>query len=100
MTLNWSDHAIDKLREHIKYIAENSDLETAGKWLTGLYDNTSLIETFPSIAPVSHIPGLAEFEIHEMVYGNYRIFYIIREEDCRIISILNCRQNVTFVGDL
>lgn len=35
-----------------------------------------------------------------MAYGNYRIFYIIREEDCRIISILNCRQNVTFVGDL
>jgi len=43
---------------------------------------------------------LAKLGIHELTYGNYRVFYIIRENDCRVISILNCRQNVTFVGDL
>lgn len=100
MTLNWSDNAVNKLREHVRNIVENSDQATAGKWLKGLYDNTSLIENFPTIAPLSRIPDLAKLGIHELTYGNYRVFYVIRENDCRVISILNCRQNVTFVGDL
>ncbi len=66
MTLNWSDNAINRLREHIRNIAENSDLATAGKWLAGLYDTTTLIETFPTIAPLSRIPDLAKLGIHEL----------------------------------
>ena len=42
MTVVWSDHAIDRLRGHIRYIAENSSLETASRWHFRLTDATAL----------------------------------------------------------
>ena len=45
MKVSWSDHAIDQLRGHIRYIAENSDLETASRWHFRLNETTALLET-------------------------------------------------------
>lgn len=100
MTVNWSDHAIDRLRCHIRYIAENSDLETASRWHARLNETTGLLASFPTMYPLSSVPSLASLGIHEISYGNYRVFYIIRDEECRIISILHGRQSVTYICDL
>ena len=51
MTVNWSDHAIDRLRCHIRYIAENSDLETASRWHARLNETTGLLASFPTVYP-------------------------------------------------
>ena len=100
MTVNWSDNAIDRLRGHIRHIAEEGGIETAGKWHSRLIESVDLLELFPTMCPLSHIPELAALGIHELAYGNYRVFYVIRGEDCRVISILNCRQYVASVSDL
>lgn len=100
MTVNWSDNAIDRLRGHIKRIAEDGGIETARRWHNRLIECVAMLETFPTLCPISPIPDLASLGIHELCFGNYRVFYVIREDDCRVISILNCRQNVSSVGDL
>ena len=100
MTVVWSDHAIDRLRGHIRHIAENSSLETASRWHFRLTDATALLESFPSMCPLSSIPDLAAAGIHEMTFETYRVFYVIHEDECRIISILGGRQDVTHIGDL
>lgn len=96
----WSDNAIDRLREHVRTIAENDGKKTAGKWLYGLQRSVALVETFPTMYPVSHIAALAKFGIREIFYSGYRVFYVVREKDCRIVSVLNCRQNIVGTGDL
>ena len=100
MNVSWSDHAIDQLRGHIRYIAENSDLETASRWHFRLNEATALLETFPSMCPLSSFPDLAAAGIHEMTFETYRVFYVIHADECRIISILGGRRNITGVGDL
>ena len=100
MTVNWSDNAINRLRGHIRRIAEDDGIDTARRWHNRLVECVAMLETFPTLYPISPIPALASLGIHELTFGNYRVFYVIREEDCRIVSILNCRQNVTYIGDL
>ncbi|MBO4286654.1 MAG: type II toxin-antitoxin system RelE/ParE family toxin [Kiritimatiellae bacterium] len=100
MKVAWSDNALIRLHGHVRYIAENSDRETASRWLERLEGTIGLIETFPSLFPLSSIRRLATVGIHEIVFENYRVFYIVREDECRIISILHCRQNVQSVSDI
>ena len=100
MKLRWSDNAIDRLRSCIETIAENSDKTTTAKWLQGLHNTVNLLETFPAMGVVSRDPHLAKLNIREISYSNYRIFYIIHDADCRIISIANNRQNIESISDI
>ena len=100
MKVSWSDHAIDQLCGHIRHIAENSDLETASRWHFRLVETTALLETFPSMFPLSGFPDLAALDIHEMAFEAYRVFYVVHADECRIVSMLGGRQNITGVDDL
>lgn len=100
MKVSWSDHAVDQLREHIRYIAENSDLETASKWHFRLNETVALLESFPSMHPLSNFPELAANGIRELTFGTYRIFYTVCGEECRIVSMLGGRQDVAGTDDL
>lgn len=100
MTVNWSDNAIDRLREYIRHIAEEGGIETTDKWHSRLIESVDLLELFPTMCPLSPIPELAVLGIHELAYGSYRVFYVILETECRIISILHSRQYVASVSNL
>ena len=100
MKLEWAPLARTRFDDILAIITNAQDSNVSAKWLTRLHEATTLIETFPTMHPLSSVPTLAPAGIREIAYENYRVFYSVHEDVCRIISILHGHQDVTYIGDL
>ncbi len=81
--IRWSSEAEKWLREIYEYIAQDN-IKTARKVVVGIYNKVQLLKSFPKIG--YKYREEKEGEIRILLYGHYRIAYLLRGED--VIDVL------------
>ena len=76
--IRWTEEAHRWLRDIFDYIAvENPD--AARKVVTGIYEKAQLLHRFPEIGYKYRTEP--EGEVRILLYGHYRIAYLVKETD-------------------
>jgi addiction module RelE/StbE family toxin len=77
----WSESAISDLKDICGYISRDNPAasEKIGR---GILSHVKILETFPFIGPA--YPRGSSGTIREIVYGNYRIFYEVIQNDATV----------------
>lgn len=88
--VKWSDHAMDRMREQTRYIAEQScSPENAWKWASDIFDEAESLADFPSMGHIlPEFPDAPYLEI--LVRKNFRLIYRKADEVCYIVTVRRC----------
>ena len=88
--------AAEDLREIWVYLAENSDSETANKFLSAIKKKCETVSEFPEIGRVRHeyLVNLRSFP-----FGKYIIFYLPLEQGIEVLRIVHGSRDVQQVFD-
>jgi len=84
--IRWSHEAEQWLREIYDYIAQDNPV-AAGKVVSGIYDKAQLLCDFPEIG--YKYRDEPEGEIRILLYGHYRIAYIITDDFIDILGVFH-----------
>ena len=86
-TVQWSDNAMNRLREQAKYIVEQSgSSEVAWKWASDVFIEVDGLADFPQIGhPLPEFPNTPYLEI--LVRKYFRVIYRLNGETCFIVTI-------------
>jgi len=91
MKVNWSPLALEKLANAAEFIALDNP-SAAEQWVNDLFDKTELLSNQPQMGRI--VTELQRANCRELIFGNYRIIYIINTE-IRILTVRNCSQVLT-----
>ena len=89
-TVSWSDHALQRMRELTRYIAEQScSAEIAWRWANDIFNEAEQLADFPNIG--HHLPEIPEAPYLEiLVRKNFRLIYRQKQDVCYIITVRRC----------
>jgi plasmid stabilization system protein ParE len=89
-TVSWSDHALERMREQTRYIAEQScSPEIAWKWANDIFNEADRLADFPNIGhPIPEFPDAPYLEI--LVRRNFRLIYRQIHDVCYIVTVRRC----------
>ena len=89
-TVKWSDHALERMREQTRYIAEQScSTEIALKWANDILAEADGLAEFPSMGHrLPEFPDAPYLEI--LVRKNFRLIYRKADEVCYIVTVRRC----------
>jgi toxin ParE1/3/4 len=76
--IKWTEESERWLRDIHDYIAQDNP-EAAQRVVTGIYDRAQILVEFPKIGHIYRVES--EGEIRILLYGHYRIAYLLRQED-------------------
>lgn len=91
MKVNWSPLALEKLANAAEFIALDNP-SAAEQWANDLFDKTALLSNQTQMGRI--VPELQRSNCRELIFGNYRIIYMINTE-IQILTVRNCRQILT-----
>ncbi|MBI2434018.1 MAG: type II toxin-antitoxin system RelE/ParE family toxin [Candidatus Hydrogenedentes bacterium] len=77
--VRWSEEASSWLTAIHDYVARD-DIDAADKIILGIYHRAEILETFPRCGHFYTSSGADEIRI--LLFGHYRIAYVIDEDDC------------------
>ena len=88
--VTWSDHALQRMREQTRYIAEQScSTEIAWKWANEIFDEAEQLADFPNMGhPIPEFPEAPYLEI--IVRKNFRLIYRQKSDVCYIATVRRC----------
>ena len=90
MKIEWTELAIDRVSEIVKYIAYDS-VASAEKWTDKIFDYVVRLEEFPESG--RHLPETPNrLEVRELLLGNYRIIYKIATSKIYILTVRHGKQ--------
>ena len=89
MKVQWTRVAYRRLEEIYAYIEKDSPANAA-KWSDKLLKKIGGIKAFPKA--VRAVPELDSVSAREIIYGNYRIVYKIKDESAYIMTIRHFKQ--------
>ncbi len=84
--IRWSHEAAQWLKEIYEYIAQDNPV-AAGKVVSGIYEKAQLLSDFPEIG--YKYREEPEGEIRILLYGHYRIAYLIAEDSIEILGVFH-----------
>lgn len=84
--IRWAREAEQWLREIYEYIAKDNP-SAAGKVVSGIYDKAQLLSDFPQLG--HKYREEPEGDIRILLYGHYRIAYIIRGNTIDILGVFH-----------
>ena len=89
-TVKWSDHALERMREQTRYIAEQScSKEIAWKWANDIFAEADGLSDFPIMGHrLPEFPDSPYLEI--LVRKNFRLIYRKTDEVCYIVTVRRC----------
>ena len=89
--VKWSDHALERMREQVQYIAEQSgSREIAWRWANEVFKEADMLADFPNIGhPLSEFPETPYREI--LIRKNFRLIYRRVGDICNIITLRRTR---------
>ncbi|MDH5525583.1 MAG: type II toxin-antitoxin system RelE/ParE family toxin [Desulfobulbaceae bacterium] len=96
MKIIWSPLSLDRATEIAEYIAQDNP-SVAADWVETLFAKVELLESSPSIGRV--VPEANRDDIRELIYGNYRIVYLNKENQIFILTIRHGKQ-IMPIGEL
>ena len=86
MTVRWTQTARDDLKAVWDYIARDS-VFYADKFTDELLKATDVLEIFPEVGRI--IPEIGDTNTREIIYGSYRIMYLVSEESIFITQVIH-----------
>ena len=89
----WTEFATNQLEQIFDYHKYKANIKIAKKIIFQIIDRTILLETNHFIGPKEPLLTKRKNEYRYLVEGNYKIIYFIEENQIKIISIFDCRQN-------
>ena len=87
--MNWSPLAISRLSEAAKYIALDSPV-AAERWVKKVFDQVEKLSEFPGRGRM--VPEVGHKTIREIIMGNYRIIYSLRDREVSILTLRHVKQ--------
>jgi len=84
MKLLWTNEALNRLIEIEDYISEDSP-QRAQKFTNQIINKAESLKKHPKKGRI--VPEFSIPEIRELIYKNYRIVYIIKEESLEILTV-------------
>ena len=78
MEVIWTNQALHKLNKFADYIAQD-DVLTAEKWALKLIEKTDQLIEQPESGRI--VPEYNKSNLRELIFGNYRVIYRIRENE-------------------
>ena len=89
-TVTWSDHALQRIREQTRYIAEQScSSEIAWKWANDIFNEAEQLADFPDMGHcIPELPETPYLEI--LVRKNFRLAYRQSNDVCYIVTVRRC----------
>lgn len=89
-TVAWSEHALERMREQTRHIAEQScSSEIAWKWANNIFDEAEQLADFPNIGHrLPEFPEAPYLEI--LVRKNFRLIYRQEQDVCYIVTVRRC----------
>jgi len=91
MKIEWTDPAIESLRNLHGYIAKDSEVY-ASSFVQRIVLAVEKLTNFPRLGRV--VPEADEETIRELLYQNYRIIYRIRGERVEILTVIQGSRDV------
>jgi len=89
MEVIWTKQPIRMVNGFVNYIAQD-DYETAERWALELLSQTDKLAEHPEIGRI--VPEYNEETLRELIVGNYRLPYRIKEEGIYIEAVWHVRQ--------
>ena len=86
MTVKWTQTARDDLKAIWDYISRDS-VFYADKFTDELLTATDVLEVFPEIGRI--VPEIGDSNTREILYGSYRIMYLLSGEFVYITQIIH-----------
>ena len=91
-SLNWTREAETWLQDIFAYIAQDNP-EAASRVVEGIYERAQILREFPQIG--HRYESIADREVRILLYGHYRIVYVIKsEEDIDILGVFHGALNI------
>ncbi len=91
--VRWTEEAHRWLRDIFDYIAADSP-DAARRVVTGIYEKAQLLRRFPEIG--SKYRAEAEGEVRILLYGHYRIAYLIKASgDIDVLGVFHAALDIT-----
>lgn len=85
--INWTREAETWLRDIFEYIAQDNP-EAAARVVEGIFERAQVLSEFPQIG--HRYEGIADREVRLLLYGHYRIAYLVRsEEDIDVLGVFH-----------
>lgn len=85
--LSWTREAETWLRDIFAYIAQDNP-EAAARVVDGIYERVQMLSEFPHVG--HRYQGIADREVRILLYGHYRIAYLIKSEnDIDILGVFH-----------
>jgi plasmid stabilization system protein ParE len=81
--IRWTEEAATWLEDIYNYIAEDNS-DSAHRVVKGIYDKAKILRNFPVLG--YHYRTEPEGEIRVLLYGHYKIAYLLKQDD--IVEIL------------
>ena len=95
MNIVWSPRAQIRLTDYARQLTEYDYPETARNWLLTVQAKSATLADFPRAGRVSPEFRQKRPTIRDITICDYRLFYRIRKDAVEIISIHNCKQQIT-----
>ena len=89
MKIVWSPLSIERITEIAQYIAKDNPT-AASNWIKEIFSHVEPLETFPQSGKV--VTELNNDAVRELIYGNYRVIYLIESKQISILTVRNERQ--------
>jgi toxin ParE1/3/4 len=84
--IRWTEEAVKWLRIINDYISEDNPI-AAQNVIEGIYEKTQILESFPEIG--YKYRNEPDGEIRILLYGHYRIAYLIKQDAVEILGIFH-----------
>ena len=89
--LRWTEEAVRWLAEIRDYIAQD-DPVAAVRVIAGIYEQAQVLRDFPEIG--YKYRGEPEGEVRILLFGHYRIAYLVKHDVIEILGVFHGAMNV------
>lgn len=89
MKIIWSPLSLEKAGEIAAYIALDNTT-AAAEWIEALFGKVELLKSSPKIGRI--VPESTREDIRELLFGNYRIVYLVNQKQISILTIRHGKQ--------
>lgn len=91
MRVRWSSRARRRAADIVDYIARDRP-QAALDWIDGLERAVSALDAMPMRG--QQVPEWSDPDVRQILYGDYRIIYEIRDDSIDIMTIKHGRQDL------
>ena len=92
LEVEWTNQALDKIEQISEFISLDSS-SAATKWAELIFSKEMVLIDSPKIG--RKVPEYKDESIREIIVGNYRLVYRIKEKCISIITVKNCKEKRT-----